>query len=158
MLNSLHKVLEHHLERLLSIYANQLTAVFRINQLLEGSVLHEVLLDLRVSVFILVDESFQDGFVRDFFVEDVVVLIRHGIKSSLLEFFIDEVVAHFQSYEKIWLLIHLLQHGDLIICCWCSLQYPAIGFAIRHLESLLKEVHSDIVWNWFPILHQLTKL
>lgn len=71
------------------------------------------------------------------------MLIGYWIKSSLLQFLIDQVITHVEAYEQIWLLIELLEHADLVH--WGSLDDPSVGFAVRHEESLSQELHDHVL-------------
>ena len=136
MLYSFNEVTKHVLRRLLGIDTAQLAAVLLYDQLQEGPVLQELLLDEWMLIFGLVDQTIQDGVVCDVIRQNEVMHVGDWIKSSLLQFLVYQMVAHVKTDKKVWLLIEFLEHADLVHGRWCSLDHPSVGLAICHEKPL----------------------
>jgi len=158
VLYSFNEVSEHIFRWLLGIDAAELAAVLLHDQLQEGTVLQELLLDVRVLIFSLVDQTIQDGVVSEVLRQNEVMHVGHWIKSSLLQLLVYQMVAHVKTDEQIWLLVEFLEHANLVHGGWCALDDPSVRLAISHEEPLPQQLHDDMVWDSISTLDDLSEL
>ena len=147
----MHDVFEDYIWVLLSIDSDQLDLVLIVNQLPKGTVLKQLLLNMRMLILWLVHQPSQDAVVQDSLLQHVVVLVRDGVETSLLQLLVDQVVWHFKSDEQVGLLVEFFQHADLIVGGRSTLQDPTVGPAVWGTQPLLQEVHGDVVWDRFTL-------
>ena len=92
MLYSLNHVSEDRLLVLLRIDSHQLRGILGIDELFEGAVLEELLLNLWMLIIIFVHKTSQNSIVVNAFLDDEVEFVCHGIKPALFQLFVYEVV------------------------------------------------------------------
>lgn len=115
VLDGLNNVFIDYVWVLFSIDSNKLQLVLVVDELSEGAVLKQLLLDVWMLILWLVNQAIQNVIIKNSFLEDIVIFVSNRIKSSLLQFLVDQVVLHLKGDEEVWLLVKLLQHADLVV-------------------------------------------
>ncbi len=158
MFDRLDHVFQYGSVVLLPVDADEVRGVLGVDQLLKSSVLQQLLFDLGMLVVGSVQQSLQNLVIVYVFLEHVVEPVGHRVEPPLLQLVVDQVVTHLQRHEEAGLLIKLLQHRDLIVGRWGSLEDPTVSFAVRLAQSLLEKVHGDVVRDGLSILNESPEL
>ena len=83
------------------------------------------------------------------------ILIGDWVEPPLLQLFVDQVIAHVERNEEIWLLIKVLEHANLVHGSRCSLDDPAISLAVWHEEPLSEQLHDNVIGYCVSIFDDL---
>lgn len=115
MFDGLNNVPKDGLLVLFGIDSDELVGELGVDELLESSVLKELLFDLGMLVVVLVHQASEDLVVCDMLVEHIIEFVCNWVKTSLLQLLVNEVVRHFKGNEQVWLKFKFLEHRDLIV-------------------------------------------
>lgn len=98
-LDSFSEVALDILDRLFGIDTHQLMLILNSHVMHECSVVVQLLLDVSVLILILVNKSTKDRLVLNVLIQDIVILVGHWVKASLLQLLIDQVVTHVKGKD-----------------------------------------------------------